>query len=260
MLWLIVAFAFLSGAMIAAWLVRRITGRSGWIDTIWSAATGIAALVAILAADGDVGRKLAGAALVAIWSLRLATHIGQRSAASIDDPRYANLMAEWGPDADRRLFWFLQAQALAGFGLAVSVFAAVGNPAPFPSLLDWIALLVALVALAGEAIADRQLAVFRKSANRTSTICETGLWRYSRHPNYFFEWLWWCAWPLLAFSGFTPAPAPALSLLAPALMYVLLVHVSGIPPLEEHMVKSRGDAFRSYQRRVNAFFPGPGRR
>ena len=186
MLWLIVAFAFLSGAMIAAWLVRRITGRSGWIDTIWSAATGIAALVAILAADGDVGRKLAGAALVAIWSLRLATHIGQRSAASIDDPRYANLMAEWGPDADRRLFWFLQAQALAGFGLAVSVFAAVGNPAPFPSLLDWIALLVALVALAGEAIADRQLAVFRKSANRTSTICETGLWRYSRHPNYFF--------------------------------------------------------------------------
>jgi steroid 5-alpha reductase family enzyme len=86
-------------------------------------------------------------------------------------------------------------------------------------------------------------------------VMEIGLWRYSRHPNYFFEWLGWCAWPLLAITmafGWS-----WLSLLAPLLMYWLLVHVSGIPPLERHMLASRGDKFRALQARVNAFFPGP---
>ncbi|MBB4449781.1 DUF1295 domain-containing protein, partial [Aliirhizobium cellulosilyticum] len=84
-------------------------------------------------------------------------------------------------------------------------------------------------------------------------VCETGLWRYSRHPNYFFEWMFWCCWFLLA------ASPSWLSLLAPLLMYWLLVHVSGIPPLEDHMLRSRGEKFRALQRRVNAFFPGPRR-
>ena len=92
------------------------------------------------------------------------------------------------------------------------------------------------------------------SANR-GKICETGLWGWSRHPNYFFEWLGWVAFPLIALSGGDLIGLAAFA--APALMYVLLVHMSGVPPLEAHMERTRGAAFDDYRARVNVFFPGP---
>jgi steroid 5-alpha reductase family enzyme len=112
---------------------------------------------------------------------------------------------------------------------------------------------VALVALGGEAVADRQLRGFRTDPGNRNRICDQGLWGWSRHPNYFFEWLHWCAYPLLAIAaGWWPA---TLALIGPTLMYWLLVHVSGIPPLEAQMLRSRGEAYRDYQRRVSGFFP-----
>lgn len=252
--------AGLSAAMAVAWAVQRRTGLSGWVDTIWSAATGIGALaVVILAEGGEPDRKFAAGALVALWGARLAWHISARNMAGEDDPRYAALMKEWGPAAPGRLFRFLQIQALAAFVLVVSVYATVINPAPFPGILDIAALAVAIAALAGEAVADAQLARFRQANRGRTAVCDTGLWRWSRHPNYFFEWLWWTAWPLMAFSSFAANMTAGLSLLAPVMMYWLLVHVSGIPPLEQHMAASRGAAFKAYQARVNAFFPGPRR-
>ena len=105
-----------------------------------------------------------------------------------------------------------------------------------------------LVAIVGEGVADAQLRRFR------GRVCDVGLWGYSRHPNYFFEWLGWLAYPLLAIDA-TRFDWAWLSLSGPAFMYWLLVHVSGIPFLEQHMVRSRGDAYRAYQQRVSAFFP-----
>lgn len=245
----------LSLAMTFAWAVQRKTGASGWIDTIWSFSIGIGGLVAILFAEGAFERRVAAFLIIAIWSVRLGSHIGSRTKGGGEDPRYAKLVEEWGSKASMRLFQFLQIQALAGFVLVMAVFVAASNTAAFPTLLDIVGILVALVALGGEALSDRQLAAFRKKPEAKTEVCEDGLWRYSRHPNYFFEWLFWCAWPLLALTG--PSPWSWASLLAPALMYWLLVHASGIPPLEEHMMRSRGEKFRSLQRRVNAFFPGP---
>jgi steroid 5-alpha reductase family enzyme len=171
-----------------------------------------------------------------------------------EDPRYAKLIKEWGEKASSRLFWFLQIQALAAFMLVLAVYlAAVSRPA-FPSFWDIIAVVIIAIALIGEALSDAQLAQFRRTPEAKTEICETGLWAYSRHPNYFFEWLFWCAWPLMAI---TASSWSWLSLLAPIQMYWLLVHVSGIPPLEEHMLKSRGEKFRALQHRVNAFFLGP---
>ncbi len=255
---LLVAAGGLFAAMTLAWAIQQRTGRSGWIDTIWSIATGAAALTVIaLADDGQMWRRVTAGILVALWSLRLAGHIGMRTAGAEDDPRYAALMEEWGRAAPARLFRFLQIQALASFVLVLSVYAAVLNPAPFPGMLDFAAIAIALVALAGEAIADAQLTAFRRAAHGRKAVCDIGLWRWSRHPNYFFEWLWWVAWPALAFSGLGGGLVAVLSLLAPAMMYWLLVHVSGIPPLEQHMLASRGRAFSTYQAQVNAFFPGP---
>jgi steroid 5-alpha reductase family enzyme len=241
-------------AMTAAWAIQRMTGASGWIDTIWSLAVGIGGIAAALLADGAFERRMMVLVLVALWSLRLTGHIGARTRGAGEDPRYAKLIEEWGSKASLRLFLFLQIQAVAAFVLVLALYAAATNPAPWPGFLDLICLVIAVVALAGEATADLQLSRFRKTPQAKTDVCETGLWAYSRHPNYFFEWLFWCAWPLAAL----PSPVWAIvSLLAPIMMYWLLVHVSGIPPLEDHMLKSRGEKFRALQGRVNAFFPGP---
>lgn len=253
---LIVIAIWLSLVMAGAWAIQRLTGQSGWIDTIWSFAVGTGGIVAALGAEGDFGRRMAVLALICAWALRLGGHIAARTHGGGEDPRYAKLVEEWGRRAGARLFVFLQIQALAAFILVLAVYLAAANDLAFPRLIDFLGIVIAILALCGEAISDLQLARFRKTPQAKTGVCETGLWRYSRHPNYFFEWLFWCAWPLMALS----MPVWSwLSLAAPLLMYWLLVHISGIPPLEEHMLRSRGDTFRSLQTRVNAFFPGPRR-
>jgi steroid 5-alpha reductase family enzyme len=245
----------LSVTMTGAWAIQRMTGASGWIDTIWSAAVGLGGMAAALFAEGDGGRRTAAFLVIAIWSLRLGSHIAARTHGGGEDPRYEKLIAEWGAAASQRLWLFLQVQAAAAFVLVLAVYMAAASPQAFPRLIDFLAIVVAVIAIAGEAISDRQLSAFRKTPEAKTGVMERGFWRYSRHPNYFFEWLFWCAWPLMAVG--IPLGWSWLALLAPLQMYWLLVHVSGIPPLEQHMLASRGEKFRALQARVNAFFPGP---
>ncbi len=246
-------------AMAGAWLVALATGRSGWIDAIWSLTTGILGATAALwlfAAPEWSARQMLVATLALIWSLRLGLHIAVRSATGGDDPRYKHLFQEWGSRFKARLFWFLQIQALVAFTLALSVMIAAHQPAPDITILDAIGAVVFVVAVLGEAVADRQLANFRKDSANDGKVCDSGLWAMSRHPNYFFEWVAWLAYPIIALDVAGGYPWGWLALSAPLLMYWLLVHVSGIPPLEAHMLRSRGESFRGYQRRVNAFWPG----
>jgi steroid 5-alpha reductase family enzyme len=255
---LIVAVAvFLALAMAGAWQVQRATGNSGWVDVIWSFATGIAGLVFALSAQAVWWRQCLVAALVVAWAARLALHIAGRSFHASDDPRYAFLRQEWGDAFQSRLFLFLQIQAASAFVLAISVLLAARNPAPALRVQDVLAALVLIVGIAGEALADNQLRRFRADPANRGRICDSGLWAWSRHPNYFFEWLGWIAYPVFAIDLAGGAPWGWLALAGPAFMYWLLVHASGIPPLEAHMLRSRGDAFRAYQSRTNAFFPGP---
>lgn len=247
----------LSLTMSGAWAVQRLTGSSGWVDTIWSFAVGAFGLAAALFAEGAIERRWMVAAFVLLWSLRLGGHIGLRTRGAAEDPRYQRLIEEWGDNASFRLFLFLQIQAIAAFTLVLAIHIAASGKAGFPILPDMLGGAIALIALGGEALADRQLQSFRRQPQAKARVMESGLWAYSRHPNYFFEWLFWCALVVISLSS--PGWAVLLALLAPAQMYWLLVHVSGIPPLEDHMLRSRGDQFRALQTRVNAFFPGPRR-
>lgn len=251
----------LSATMAVAWLVARQTGNHGWVDAMWSLATGAAAVIAALVPLGlhDVPlRRGLVAALAATWSLRLGGHILARASAGHDDPRYADLVRGWGDAAAVQLFWFLQIQAAAGWVLAAAVMAAARNPLPIGAG-DAVGAAILAVSVAGAAVADRELARFRADPGNRGRVCDVGLWGLTRHPNYFFEWLGWTAYPVIAigFSGGYPFGFVALA--GPALMYWLLVHASGIPPTEAHMLRSRGAAFRDYQRRVNAFWPWPRR-
>jgi steroid 5-alpha reductase family enzyme len=252
--------ACLSATMTAAWLVALRSGRSGWIDAIWSFATGVfgAAGALLVFGEGEIStRQLLVAALALVWSLRLGIHIAIRTARGGDDPRYQQLREEWGGAFKTRLFWFLQIQALVALVLVLSITIAAHNPTPGLRLLDWLGIALLIVAVVGEAIADRQLSEFRADPANKGKICNVGLWGISRHPNYFFEWLGWFAYAVIAVDLTGTYPWGWLALAGPLLMYWLLVHASGIPPLEAHMLRSRGTAFREYQRRVNAFWPGP---
>lgn len=256
----IVALAVcLSATMAGAWLAALRTGRCGWIDAIWSFATGLfgatAALVPFAAAEMTV-RQMLVAVLALLWSLRLGIHIATRTARGGDDPRYGQLREEWGDVFNIRLFWFLQIQALAALVLALSIMLAAHNPMPGLRTLDWLGVAILIVAVIGETIADRQLAAFRANPANRDKVCDAGLWGMSRHPNYFFEWLGWLAYAIVAVDLTGAYPQGWLAFAGPLLMYWLLVHASGIPPLEEHMLRSRGKAFREYQDRVNAFWPG----
>lgn len=243
-------------AMAAAALVAERTRRSGFVDGIWSLSTGLVTVVMIVLLAGWSERALLITGLVGLWAVRLARHLLGRSFAELgDDPRYAALRREWGAQAARRMFRFLQAQAVAGWLLALSATAMALREGPL-DLRDICGGLLALAALYGEARADRTLSAFRKG--QPGAICDQGLWGWSRHPNYFFEWLFWLGLALAGLGG--PDVRSGLALLAPMIMYLLLVHVSGIPPLEAHMLKSRGAAFAAYQARVSAFFPRPPRR
>ena len=252
----------LSVVMIGAWLVQQSTGNSGWIDTVWTFGLGAIGLVAALIpldGQGTSARQVLTAMFILCWSLRLGLHIAQRTKGIADDPRYAAMSQEWGEYAPRRMFWLLQKQAWVTIPLALAVFLAAHDPAPGLRLQDAAAVLILIVAFVGEAAADRQLWRFRADPNNKGKVCDAGLWSWSRHPNYFFEWFGWLGYSLLAIGPVGEYGWGYLSLLAPACMYWLLLYVSGIPPLEDHMLRSRGDAFRVYQRRTSAFFPLPPR-
>ena len=247
---LLPAALFLSAVMAAAWWTQRRLRNAGWVAAFGTYGLGAAA-VCLALTGGARGYIVAG--LMAAWALRLGGHIVGRSRRGPEDSRYAHFRVEWGAGFERRMFAFLQIQALAALVLLVPVWLAASAPGP----LDWVDALgvaVALAAFVSEGVADRQLQAFRNDPRNHGRVCEAGLWSWSRHPNYFFEWLHWCAYPLLALSAGWWA-VPALS--GMALMYWLLVHVSGIPPLEAQMLRSRGDAYRNYQRRVRAFLPLP---
>ena len=251
----VAAAILLSLVMAGAWALQRATGNSGWVDVVWSFGLGGAGLVLALTPGGPTTRQVVVAVLIAAWSIRLGLHIAQRSSRGPEDARYAALRQEWGAKFQFRLFIFLQIQAAAAALLGLSMMLAAHNPAPFGRPLDIAGIAVLLVAVAGEGVADEQLRRFRKNPANKGRVCDAGLWGWSRHPNYFFEWLGWIAYPLLAISSDWGAGWLALS--GPAFMYWLLVYVSGIPLLEQQMLKSRGDAFRRYQAKVSPFFPLP---
>ncbi|MNL04372.1 hypothetical protein D3C87_1249400 [compost metagenome] len=257
------AALFLVLVMSAAWLVQRHTGQGGWADAFWSFGLGIAGVgVALFPLGGEApsARQLLTAVLIGLWGLRLGLHIARRAAREAEDARYARLRVEWGARFQAKMFSFLMLQAGAAAFLALSVLLAARNPTPGLTLQDGLATLLFASALLGEGVADRRLSAFKADPAHRGRICDTGLWAWSRHPNYFFEWLGWCAWPLFAIDLSRAWPWGWLALTGPAYIYWLLTRVSGVPLLEAHMRRSRPEAFAAYAARTSRFFPRPPRR
>lgn len=256
------AFAASLAIMLFGWLCQMVLRNSGWIDVFWTFATGlVCAGVALWPLDDDepyAPRAVLVALLAVAWALRLGLHIALRVARSAEDARYAGFRAEWGRRYQLKLLFIVLPQPVVSAVLALSAALAARAADPALGWRDFTAVLLFSAALAGEAIADAQMTAFRANPDNRGGVCDRGLWAWSRHPNYFFEWLIWCAFPIMAV--LPDAPLTWLSLGAPVVMFLILRFVSGVPPLEKAMLASRGQAFRAYQARTSAFFPLPPRR
>ena len=242
--------------MMAAWIIQRAVRNGGWVDVFWTFGTGAACVAAAMwpepAANGM--RQLLVAGLSAVWALRLGGYVAYRVATSSEDTRYAGLRDEWGAKFQANMFWLVIVQAPATAILALSVFAAGHGGAAELGLRDALGAIVLLIAIAGEGLADEQMRRC-KLQGLHGAIMDKGLWGWSRHPNYFFEWFGWLAYPVIAFD---PAePWSWATWIAPVVMFTILRFGTGVPALEKTMLQSRGELFRDYQKRVGAFFPFP---
>lgn len=196
-------------------------------------------------------------AIVCVWSVRLTAYLISRGAArSPEEGRYVDLRARWAPHASRRFFVFFQAQA-ALVGILSIAFVVPFVETPWDS--GWLRAIgagISVIGIVGETVADAQLQRFKKPENK-GKVCDVGLWGYSRHPNYFFEW---CVWLGYAIHGLAFWPYGAIAIVPQAIIFASIWFVTGIYPTENQALRSKGDAYRAYQARVSKFFPWPPKR
>ena len=248
----LIGWAAAAGLMLLAWAGQWRTQDAGLVDFTWAASLGLLAFGYAALADGDPLRRILVAIMAGGWSFRLAAYIlVNRVIGKPEDGRYQRLRAHWREHTQLKFFGFFQAQGLlaAIFAVPFLIVALTREPPPLFTVLS--AILIWLLAVGGEALADKQLATWRSNSANRGCTCRVGLWRYSRHPNYFFEWLHWWSYPLLAWGS----SEWWLTLLGPSLMLYALFKVTGIPYTEQQALASRGDDYRAYQRSTSVFIP-----
>lgn len=255
---ILLLLAWLSAALVQhmGWLWQRRHRNAGIVDVLWAFLLGWAALGCALFADGWAPRRVLVGVLGVGWSLRLGLHLLRRFRSEEEDGRYAQLRSDKGDRIDGWLLVFFQIQALSVGILTLAFAIPAASDVVGWRWSDAAALVIWFGAIVGEGIADRQLAAWRSDEANRGRTCRAGLWRYSRHPNYFFEWLHWFTYPLLALGS----AQGWIAWFAPAALLFLMIKVTGIPPTEARAVASRGDDYRRYQQTTNAFFPGPPRK
>lgn len=255
--WVLVGFG-LNLAMLfmaAAWAICRRLNNASFIDVAWAYGFALVVWLYVVIAPGDPVRQGFIAGMVTIWSLRLGTHLLVRVARRHprEDPRYAALREQFPQRTWFMFFGFFALQALL-IGLLSAPFAvACTNPAPGINLWEIGGVLLWGLAFGGETLADLQLKQFHANPANKGKVCNIGLWRYSRHPNYFFEWVIWIAFFVFAVGS----PWGWATFFCPLIMLHFLLNVTGVPPVEEQSLKSRGDAYRAYQRVTSKFIPRP---
>jgi steroid 5-alpha reductase family enzyme len=253
----ITALAALCAAFGLVYALAHWIDNYGIVDIAWSYSFGLLALFCSMLGAGWPVRRAMIAAMVTVWSLRLGTHLLVRIARKHpeEDGRYGQLRREWGDRFTLKMAGFFQMQALSVVLLGIPFVAACMNAETSLKALEWCGAALWLVGISGEALADNQLSSFRKQPANAGAVCDTGLWRYSRHPNYFFEWLIWVSYSLFACAS----PWGWIGILSPVCILYLLLRVTGIPATERQSIRSKGDAYRRYQERTSGFLPLPSR-
>lgn len=239
-----------AATMLVGWLLQLRTRNTGIVDAIWAACMSVSAIYYASVSDGGIIPRVLVGVLGGLWGFRLFLHLLARVLNEDEDGRYHYLRKHWH-DSQWRFFLFFQAQAALVALFSLPFLAVSRNPVTHATPWIWFGVLVWIASIAGETIADLQLARFRHDARNRRRTCRDGLWYYSRHPNYFFEWLHWFAYGFLAVGS----SLAWLAWLGPLVMLVSLHWITGIPFVEAQAVRARGDDYRDYQRTTSMFIP-----
>lgn len=248
----IIGIVFCTSLLFFSWLGARRHDFYSMVDVVWSYGLGFLALLYGILGQGALIRRSLLVMMGLAWGLRLGTHLLFRLKEQFpkEDRRYLQLKKEWGPASEKKFFWFFQFQALSQPLLALPFAFAASQAGPL-TFVDMTGLIIFCVGLIGESTADAQLRLFKNHPENQGRVCDLGLWRFSRHPNYFFEWVVWCGFALV---GLSPAWG-LLSLLSPLFMFYILNFMTGVPLAESQSLASKGELYRRYQRQTSRFFP-----
>lgn len=248
---LLVSLLIASGMMFLGWLWQVKTQNAGIVDVLWALnISGLATLYA-LTGEGYAPLVIIAAMIMSLWYLRLGWHLARRVLGEKEDGRYAYLRNHWGDKANAYHFLFFQFQALLAWGFALPLWVISRGQIESLGWQHLAAVFMVGIALWGVTLSDKQLAEFRNNPANKGQVCQQGFWYYSRHPNYFFEWLHWFAYPLLAIG----IPFGLWLWLSPVVMFVFLYYLTGIPYTEQQAIRSRGEAYKQYQRTTSGFIP-----
>ena len=249
---ILIAFLIASALMTGLWFIQRRTRNAGIVDAGWAAAIGLLAIFFAVTSGGYYPRRILVAVLLCAWASRLSFYIlTDRVLGHPEEGRYASLREKWGPSAERRLFFFFQSQALFAVIFALPALVVSHDDVPHWTGWDLAGIFIWIFGIGNTVAADRQLARFRGRPQNRGKTCRTGWWRYSRHPNYFFEWIhWWAYAALAAGTAFW-----WVACIVPLILLYLFFNVTGIPPTEAQALASRGEDYRSYQRATSVFIP-----
>jgi steroid 5-alpha reductase family enzyme len=244
----------IGAALFALWLLSLRLRDSSIVDIFWGVGFVIIAWVTRASAQGAAARSALTLALVTLWGLRLAGYLAYRNIGKGEDPRYVAMRAHHGDRWPlRSLFIVFALQGALMWIVSLPVQATLRSPLPEAlGPLDALGALLVLTGVLFEGLGDLQLARFKASPENRGKVMDRGLWRYTRHPNYFGDFLVWWGLYALALAG-----GNAWTALGPALMSFLLLRVSGVTLLEKSMRKRPG--YDEYVRRTSSFFPWPPR-
>ncbi len=225
------------------------------VDVAWSAGFFVQALLFLSFSNGYQLRKIILFLMISAWSLRLAYFLFGRIRSHLpnEDSRYIRLRKDYGAAYKSRFLRFFMIQAFSISIFTLPLVMVFDNGAEAISPLEWAGLVFFIFSLTGEALADRQMSQFKASPKNKGRVCDTGLWRYSRHPNYFFESCIWFSY----FVFMLGTPGLFWGVYAPLGMLFLLLKVTGVPPSEAQSLESRGELYREYQKRTSIFVPLP---
>lgn len=256
--------AFLAGwaglavFMLVLWMFAMSRDNAAWVDFGWGLSLVLLVGWYALALEGEPWRRLFYCILTGLWGLRLTWHMGLRLRDEPgEDPRYQMLREQWAGSARRNFLYFFQLQGLANLLLTLPIILLMSSRRTELAIPDLAGASVIIIAVLGEALADRQLRQWKSEPANRGRTCRRGLWACSRHPNYFFEWLHWVGYPVLGLSllGSPLAAWWPLTLLGPAMMLLLLLRYTGIPYTEKRALQTRGEDYRKYQREISPFVP-----
>ena len=243
-------FAITTIPFFIGWLVQRKTLNATSVDALWAITTGVLGVVYATLGSGDGFVRLFIGTFYSVWAIRLGALLVQRSRHPGEDGRYAQLRI-WAKGREQPVFFTMyMIQAGLAWLFALPAWAASTGEA-IPIYIMALACGLFLASIIGTTIADFQLQRFKDNPANHKQVCDQGLWRYSRHPNYFFEWLHWFCYPLLGWLS----PWASWLWLTPVMMVLFLYFITGIPFTEQQAIRSRGDAYRAYQSRTSPFIP-----